>query len=845
MIKQRFFLILSVVAAVACSKNDELTPAVQPGDLVLSFDAGTSSAEADPADATRAGYDGAKSIWHAGDIVGVSFDATNKNLQFSQESGSLSSDGTFVKYSGTLVSPISGNVTCVAYYPHSSTATVSGQSITTTFPATQTYNAAGGYKGVPLFATYTGDSKAVKLGFKNLFSVIKLTLVKGSALTNTVKLQSIVFQGNNNETVAGAMAVNMSGSTPVVSYPGTGKTITLDCGSGVTLTTAPQTFYIAVPAINYTKGYSFTFITDNGQVTKSAKSAGVQYAVNKVYAAPALTIDNLTITTIIPDGNLRQALQGLGLISILDAVSGKVGITTAGLQATSINISGKNIADLTGLDKFPLLVDLKAGNNNLASVDLSKLTLLTNLDLSGNQLTNLNLAANTALLTLNVASNQLQSLNVSANTLLTSLNVSGNQLTGLNLAANLALLSLDVSSNALTNLDLHNNILLTSLKVYGNSLVTLNISGLKALLTLNLVNGVNSIDTVLKTLTIPATAVVQNLISDGVALTNWLNVICQNNPNIVSISVKNNTGLLSATITGNANLTSLDVSGNATMTGLTANTNAKLSALNMAGNLLLATLDVSSNLLTNLDLRTFVALTSVKVFGNALVTLNLSGLNLLNALYLNSTTDAIASLKLTIPTDANVQNFIFDGVSVASLWTSFECSNNPTVQSISLKNNVKLLSATVANNGNLVTLDLSGNILQTFLRAHGTGTSILTTLNISGMKALTTLYFSSLNNNCIALQGVPIPLIPTLTIPASTKIKNIIADGTLLAATWTHFVCSNNVVVQTISLKNNLGLLGVTLTNNNSLTSLVMTGSGLGLAGVTASGNAAGFAVTN
>lgn len=684
MMKKRLFPILLVAVAVACSKNDDLAPAGQPGDLVLSIDAGTSVAGEDAADATRAGYDGAKSTWNAGDVIGVSFDTTNKNLQFSQEAGSLSADGTSVRYSGTLVNPISGNVTCTAYYPYSSSATVSGQSITTTFPATQTYNAAGGYKGLPLFATYTGDSKAVKLPFKNLFSVIKLSLAKGSALTGTVKLQSIVFQGNNGETVAGAMTVNMSGSTPVVSYTGTGKTIKLDCGDGVTLTTTPQIFYIAVPAIHYTKGYSFSFITDKGQVTKSAKNSGVQYAVNKVYAAPALTIDNLTITTAIPDEALRDALKNLGLISVLDDDLGKVSITTAGLQAASLDISGKEIADLTGLSNFPALVSLTAGNNKLTSVDLSKLTLLTNLDLSNNQLSTLNLSANTKLLTLNVSSNKLTALDLSKDLLLTSLNVSGNKLATLNLAANTALLTLDVSTNLLTALDLSKNVLLTS----------------------------------------------------------------------------------------------------------------------------------------------------VKCSGNALVTLNISGLNALGALYLN-TSNNIASLKLTVPTNATVQNLIAEGLT-GSLWTSFECLSNTTIKTISLKNNVKLLSVTATGNTALTSLDVSGNTLQTTLRVYG---STLTTLNFSGLKALTGLYLNSGGSNCISLL--------TLTIPSSATIKNIIADGALLVGTWTRFACASNATIQTISLKNNVGLLGVTLTNNTALTSLVITGSGLGLVGVSQSGNATGFAVTN
>lgn len=662
---KKIILCLAAVAAfTACTKDDTTTPADGNKDLVLTFEAGTSATEEEVGKASRAGYDGLKSIWHAGDEVGLTIDANNINLHFTQESGSLASDGTRVRYTGSVNNSVSGNVTATAYFPYNAGTSVSGQTITTSFPATQPY-VASGYKGLPLFAKYTGDYSALSLQFKNLFSVVKLTLNKGVSLPATVNLQKIYFKGNNNENISGAMVVDMSGATPVVSHTGTGKTVMLDLGAGVELTTVPKTFYIAVPAINYANGYSFTFITDQGQVTKSAKNTGANYAVNKIYAAPALTINSLSLVSI-PDPNLRNVLEQLGLISILDPLNGLVSITTAGLQAVSLDISGKNIADLTGLSNFPALVTLKAGNNNLVSVDLSKLTLLTNLDLSANQLTSLNLAANTALL---------------------SLNLSGNQLTGLNLAANVALLDLDVSSNALTSLDLHNNILLTSLKVYGNPLVTLNISGL--------------------------------------------------------------------------------------------------------------------TLMTSLFLDSA-----------------------------NPATNAISGLTLTIPANATVQNLIATAMTV-SPWTAFVCLNNPTIQSIDLSGNVKLLSANVSGNVNLSSLNFSGNLLQTTLRTSG---STLATLNISGMPVLATLYLNTGSTNCINLG--------TLTVPANATVQNLIADGALVGLVWTRFVCASNPVVKTISLKNIIGLLHVTTTNNTLLTSLNVTGSSITSLTLTQSGNAAGFSVT-
>ena len=734
---KRILLCLCAVAAVAsCSKDETTDPANTRGNETLILEAGTVAAE--PEIGNRAGYDGVKSIWHSGDAIGVTLGADNSNLQFTMVPGSLAADGTSARFTGTLTKPVTGNVDCVAYFPYTSSASVSGKTITTTFPPTQTY-VAGGYRGIPLFGSYTGDVNTINVPFKNLFSIIKLTLVKGVSLSGTVNLTSIVFGGNNNETISGAMAVNLTDAAlPTVSYTGTGKTVVLDLGGGVELTTTGTTFYLAVPAIDYTKGYTLTFITDKGQVSKTAKSAGATYAANTMYKAPSLTIDSFSPAITIPDSNLREALANLGLISLIDNVLGTVNITTAGLKTASIDVSGKSIASLAGLENFPALVTLKAGNNNLASVDLSKLTLLTNLDLSANNLTALDLAANTKLLSLNISGNRMGTLDVSANTLLTNLNVSSNRLSTLNLAANAALLTLDVSSNLLTSLDLHNNILLTSAKVYGNPLVTLNISGLKALLSLNLVNGAESVNTVTKTLTVPAAATVQNIVSDGVALTNWLNFVCNNNPNVTSISLKNNTGLLAVTAAGNTKLTTLDVSGNATLTHVTANSNAltsvnlagdlallslnvasnKLPSVNLAGQTLMTSLDVSSNLLTSLDLHNNVALTSAKVYGNTLTTLNISGLVALLQLYLDNTgTNAINLLKLTIPVGATVQNLIANSASAAVNWTAFDCTANPNIVTISLQNNTLLTSVTAKNNTKLTSLNVKGCTLLTVLGA--------------------------------------------------------------------------------------------------------------------------------
>ncbi len=88
---------------------------------------------------------------------------------------------------------------------------------------------------------------------------------------------------------------------------------------------------------------------------------------------------------------------------------------------TTINCSGAEIADLTGIEHFTALTTLDCRGNSLTTLDLSANTALTTLDCSGNSLTSLNLSVNTALTTLNCSFNSLTALNLDTNDVLTTL----------------------------------------------------------------------------------------------------------------------------------------------------------------------------------------------------------------------------------------------------------------------------------------------------------------------------------------------------------------------------------------------------------------------------------------
>jgi len=149
--------------------------------------------------------------------------------------------------------------------------------------------------------------------------------------------------------------------------------------------------------------------------------------------------------TLIPDSNFELALIELGLDTL--PINGSV--PTANISSvTYLDVSTKGITDLTGIEGFIALTELRCFSNQLTSLDVSNNTALTDLRCYDNQLTGLDVTANTALQILLCDNNKLISLDVMENTQLNFLNCSFNLLTDLVVSQNTALISLNCSRGA-------------------------------------------------------------------------------------------------------------------------------------------------------------------------------------------------------------------------------------------------------------------------------------------------------------------------------------------------------------------------------------------------------------
>lgn len=216
-------------------------------------------------------------------------------------------------------------------------------------------------------------------------------------------------------------------------------------------------------------------------------------------------------TTAIVDQNFEQALIDLNLDNVID---GKV-LTANIKDVTTLEVQGKNISNLTGIEGFTKLEKLDIGfiditkrnfvtnldlsnninlkwlncsYNELSNINLSKNTALTVLMLENNKLTSLDISTNTLLYTLFCINNNITSINVSKNTSLTSLTLSQNRLTSLDLSQNVDLKDLACNNNNLSSLIVSKNTVLEHLNVHGNHLTVLDVSNNPNLLVLNCFN---------------------------------------------------------------------------------------------------------------------------------------------------------------------------------------------------------------------------------------------------------------------------------------------------------------------------------------------------------------------
>ncbi|GAA3728264.1 hypothetical protein GCM10022422_07740 [Flavobacterium ginsengisoli] len=364
--------------------------------------------------------------------------------------------------------------------------------------------------------------------------------------------------------------------------------------------------------------------------------------------------------TSIPDSNFEQALIDLNIDS--GAIDGQV-LTANIINLKTLELRGKNILDLTGIEYFTNLESLDLGvinndpnrNNKISSLNITKNTKLKYLSCYYNNLTNLDVSKNINLTELHIVGNKLNSINVSNNKLLRILDCGSNNFKDLDVTQNTALEVLNFDRNKLTDIDLSNNIALINLVCNYNQLTNLNISKNIKLDVLSCsFNKLSSLD------------VSQNTIIQG--------IMCDVNE-----------------------ITSLDISNNTILKSLTLNTN-KVSVLDISKNLQLYAIDAGNNQLTSIDVAKHLSLNNLQIANNHISNLDVTNNGALEILQFSST---------DVP-EINVSKNpkLIQLYCSNTLLTSLDVSKNPKLVSVICYNN-SLTSLNLKNGNNTSLYNLS------------------------------------------------------------------------------------------------------------------------------------------
>lgn len=413
--------------------------------------------------------------------------------------------------------------------------------------------------------------------------------------------------------------------------------------------------------------------------------------------------------TEIPDEDFEQALIDANLDSGM--INGEV--PTANISGVEVlDLTGRNISNLQGIEDFVSLRQLEANNNNLTSINLNSNTALEFLDLNNNNLTSLNIS-NTQVSHLNIINNNLTSIvvnqttivniNCSDNTNLIALDLSSTTILNILNCDNGNLSTLDISSNDLNTLSCRNN-QLTQLNVPSTSLRTLNCEN----------NNLNAIEIFTNSGVNGTSLTCQNNQLTELTLSvdpNTLNTT--NNPNLTCIQVQD---AAAANVGTTAPYNAWNIDSGATFSNnchynetMIPDSNFEQALIDLNHDMVLdgyvsnsvvsviTNLDVSNKFISNLTgIAAFTSLTNLNCASNTLTALDISSNT--DITHLNCSSNAITSLDVSNHTSLvelifNTNQISVIDVSNHSSLTSFNATNNPNLTCINVSNEV------LANNG--------------------------------------------------------------------------------------------------------------------------------------------------
>ncbi len=398
--------------------------------------------------------------------------------------------------------------------------------------------------------------------------------------------------------------------------------------------------------------------------------------------------------TTIPDPNFEAAL------SAYDNIAEDGQVPTALIETiTTLNVSNKNISDITGIEDFTALDTFFVNQNNLTSLDLSNNNALKAIGAVGNSISTLNLGSNTAYEIISLIDNNLTTIDVSGLTNLEYLLLNENPVESLDLSnapvlrlfecvsCNLSSLNLQNGNNPnITNFDVTNNPNLTCMRVDDAAYSTANWTDVDAQTTFSdtycrytaipdpnfeaalsaydNIAGDNQVPTVLIE-TVTSLNVSNKNISDVTGIEDFtsLDTFFVNQNNLTSLDLSNNNALIALGAVGN-NISTLNLGTNSNYEIISLTDN-NLTTIDVSGFSNLDYLILSENPIESLDLSTVPALELFRC-----ISCNLSDLNLQNGANTNIRTFEVAN-------NPNLTCVLVDDVTYSTTnWTDIDAQTS-------------------------------------------------------------------------------------------------------------------------------------------------------------------------
>ena len=232
--------------------------------------------------------------WHADDRLTIFYGNTlNHQYKFLGKSGATGGEFEPVK-SGNLGTGNSFDH-IYAVYPYDANISLDDieKSMSLSLPAEQRYSEDSFGRGANTMVAVTENLEDTFLSFKNACGYLKVKLYSNVATV----VKSITISGNNGEKIAGAATVTMAyGETPQLSMAtGSVGSITLDCGSGVMLSTDaenPTEFWFVVPPTTFTEGITIVATDSYDAVFVKSTSNKVVVTRNEIQPMVAVEVES-------------------------------------------------------------------------------------------------------------------------------------------------------------------------------------------------------------------------------------------------------------------------------------------------------------------------------------------------------------------------------------------------------------------------------------------------------------------------------------------------------------------------------------------------------------------------